>query len=97
MTDTQDRTPRPSRPSTLQDDLLDDLRRTTPAAAPPPSGPRAGATGTPAPPAPEEESTVPRQITPTRWLAVSLQQAAGRRRVLLTAGPLSVSIDLTRD
>ena len=85
----------PARPRSLQEDLLEDLRRTTPMADPRPDGHGARARRTPVEAA-GRALPVTVQVTPTRWRAPSVRQVSGRPGVVLSAGPLRVSLDLFR-
>ena len=93
MTASEERPTGPTRPRSLQQDLLEDLRRTTPMADPRPGAHAARARRTPTEAA-ERALPVEVQVTPTRWRAPSVRQASGRPGVVLSAGPLRVSLDL---
>jgi hypothetical protein len=83
--------PRAMRAHTLHEDLLADLRGTTPTPTPRQgrrAAPRRAATA--AAPAPAVEL----QVTPTRWTAPSVRAVPGGSGVLLTAGPIRLSLSL---
>jgi hypothetical protein len=89
-------TPTVSRPRTLQDDLLADLKGTVP---PPIARPASGRGRTtpaknPSRRAQGESPTVELQVTRTRWSTPSVRSAPGRSGVVLSAGPLRVSVSL---
>jgi hypothetical protein len=77
----------------LQDDLLQDLRQTAPMPDPRPG------TGRPRP-KPDEMQTgstqpaVEVRVTRTRWLSPSMRLA--RKGLVVSAGPISVSVGLSR-
>jgi hypothetical protein len=83
MTDT-------ARPSSLQEDLLQDLRQTAPMPDPRPRAQRRR------PARPTLEAGTPGvelRVTRTRWLSPSMRLAS--KGVILTAGPISVSVGLS--
>jgi hypothetical protein len=83
MTDT-------ARPSSLQEDLLQDLRQTAPMPDPQPRAQRRRA----ARPALEAGTPgVELRVTRTRWVSPSMRLAS--KGVVLTAGPISVSVGLS--
>jgi hypothetical protein len=96
MTASQNHRHHPIRPRTFQDDLLQDLRHAAPVTDGPSSGSRARVKEMPGAGPRETAPTVEVRVTPTRWLAPSVRQAAGGQRMVLSAGPLSVSVDLFR-
>ncbi len=84
----------PARLGTLQDDLLQDLRQTAPMPDPRPGAHR------PRPKQPsaaggEKSPGVELRVTRTRWLAPSMRLASGGQGVVLSAGPISVSLGLS--
>lgn len=91
MTGRQTHTPRAQ---TFQEDLLQDLRLTTPVPDSPSSGSPVVVPETPAAEDRERTPTIEVRVTPTRWVLPSLRQAAGGRGMVLCAGPLSVSVAL---
>ena len=97
MTDSSKHTSSSNPSRTFQEDLLQDLRETAPASESPSSSSRPRVTGTPARDVRQKAPTVELRVTPTRWLAPSMRLATrGHQRVVLSAGPVSVSVDLTR-
>ena len=96
MTDSHDHATPPNRPRTFEEDLLEDLRQTAPVSDSPSSGSRPRGTAAPAADARQSAPTVELRVTPTRWRSPSMRQAAGGQRMVLSAGPLSVSVDLPR-
>jgi hypothetical protein len=93
MTAGEKSAPRTARPRTLQEDLLEDLRSTAPvAAAPrrqgrPASSRRAPTTVDPSP-------AVELQLIPTQWTSPRLRSVPGGSGVLLSAGPIRLSLSL---
>jgi len=86
-------TPRPK--STLQDELLADLRVAAPIPVTPPK-PEAPEAESPAPPAPsaDQTPTVSLRLTPWRWSRPSVDNVTGERTTLkLSAGPLQLSLN----
>ena len=82
----------PARPGTLQDDLLQDLRQTAPMPDPRPGAHRP----TPSPAEGREKSpTVEIRLTRTRWLPPSMRRPSGGPGLVLSAGPISVSLGLS--
>ena len=96
MTDSQQPTPPGHRARTFQEDLLQDLQQTAPASDSPSSGSRTRAPRPAAANGRENAPTVEVRVTPTRWRSPSMRQAAGGHRMVLSAGPVSVSVDLPR-
>ena len=105
MTTTEPTAPRSRRPRTMQDDLLADLRQAAPMpiarpeAERPASAPVSAPALAPAPAAAERpESTAPDtltvevRVTPLRWSAPSLRPRGTRTGLVLTVGPVRVSI-----
>lgn len=88
--------PRTPRTRSLQDDLLQDLRRTTPL-PPRPSSPAgrsrgdhpgaAGATGRTT-----EAATVEVRVTRSRWTSLRVRSNPGRSGFEVSAGPLRLSL-----
>jgi hypothetical protein len=96
VTDSQKTASRPIHPRAFQDDLLQDLRGAAPASDAPSDDSRTEGTDTPAAGDRRRTPTLEVRLTPMRWLAPSLRREAGGRGMVLTAGPLSVSVDLFR-
>ena len=96
MTDSQQPTSSGNRARTFQEDLLQDLQQTAPVSDSPSSRSRTRAPGTAAADARDSAPTVEVRVTPTRWRSPSMRQAAGGHRMVLSAGPVSVSVDLPR-
>ena len=92
MTPSANSSPEAARPRTLQDDLLQDLRQTAPMPDPRPGAQRPRATRAPIE-APATSPAVELRVTRTRWLAPSMRLAS--QGVVLSAGPISVSVGLT--
>jgi hypothetical protein len=89
---TANSSPETARQRTLQDELLQDLRQTAPMPdpRPGPSRPRANRASL------ETAATTPAvelRVTRNRWLAPSMRLAS--QGVVLSAGPISVSVGLT--
>jgi hypothetical protein len=96
MTDSENATSPAARPRTFQEDLLADLQGTVPPPAPRPGSGR-GRTAPQALPsrrAQRESPTVELQLTRSRWAAPSVRSVPGRPGVVLSAGPLRVSLSL---
>ena len=92
MTPSANSSPEAARPRTLQDDLLQELRNTAPMPDPRPGPPRPRAKRAPI----ETGATSPAvelRVTRTRWLAPSMRLAS--QGVVVSAGPISVSVGLT--
>jgi len=89
-------TPLPARPRSLQEELLADLQGTVP---PPVARPASGRRRTapaanPSKRAQGESPTVELQVTRTRWSSPSVRSAPGRSGVVLSAGPIRLSVSL---
>ena len=85
--DTTDKT----RPTSFQEDLLQDLRQTAPM-----PDPRPGATKRRAPRVVEAATTAPGvelRLTRTRWHSPSMRLAA--KGLVVSAGPISLSVGLS--
>jgi hypothetical protein len=82
------------RPRSLQEGLLQDLLQTAPMADPRPAAVRARQRRTPAPEAAQRTPPVELRVTPTRWRAPGLRPASGGQGLVLSAGPLRVSVGL---
>ena len=88
--------PRPPRTRSLQDDLLQDLRRTTPL-PPRPSSPAARSRGERtgdggAPGRSSEAATVEVRVTRSRWTSLRVRSNPGRSGFEVSAGPLRLSL-----
>ncbi len=94
MTVSENRTSPLIRPRTLQEDLLQDLRETAPAPDPRPDAHQARVKRAPAE-AGEKSPAVELRVTRTRWLSPSMRLACGGRGLVLSAGPISVSLGLS--
>ena len=92
MTASANSVPQVGRPRTLQDDLLQDLRQTEPMPDPRPGPRRPRPKRVPL----ETGATSPAgelRVTRNRWLAPSMRLAS--QGVVLSAGPISVSVGLS--
>jgi hypothetical protein len=89
MTTTGSSAPRPARARQLQEDLLQDLLHTAPQI---PSG--GGQPARPGRPGAVrgQTPTVDIRVTPTSWASLSLRSVPGRPGVVLSAGPIRVSL-----
>ena len=89
MTTTGSSAPRPARARQLQEDLLQDLLHTAPQAT---SG--SGQSPRPARPAADRghTPTVEVRVTPRSWASLSLRSVPGRPGMVLSAGPIRVSL-----
>jgi hypothetical protein len=90
MTGTENLLPRTPRPRSLQDDLLQDLRRTTPLSPQPssaarPRGEQAGTDRT-------DGATVEVRVTRSRWSSLRVRSNPGRSGIEVSAGPLRLSL-----
>jgi hypothetical protein len=91
MTGTENLLPRTPRARSLQDDLLQDLRRTTPLPPRPPAlarsrGEQSGKErGT-------EAATVEVRVTRSRWTSLRVRSNPGRSGIEVSAGPLRLSL-----
>lgn len=93
--------PRPRRPRTLQDDLLDDLRQAAPMPVPRPSPDLVPDPDQPVslPAGPEESRepealTVEVRVTPRRWTAPRLRTPARGAGLVVTAGPVHLQVQV---
>ena len=86
--------PRSPKPRSLQDDLLQDLRRTTPL-PPRPSSPAARSRGeqpTGAKGRGTDAATVEVRVTRSRWTSLRVRSNPGRSGFEVSAGPLRLSL-----
>jgi hypothetical protein len=85
-----------ARPRTLQEDLLADLQGTVPPPEPRPASGRGRTTpaALPSRRTSGESPTVELQLTRARWATPSVRSVPGRSGVVLSAGPLRVSVSL---
>ena len=83
--------PRPTRSRTLREDLLDDLRHASPMPANRPAEhpPSAVPTGAPA-----TATGVELRLTPRHWTSVNWRLLPGRTGLVLSAGPVRLSLGL---
>jgi len=88
--------PTSARPRSLQEDLLADLQGAVPPPAPRPGSGRGRTTpaALPSRRTPREAPTVELQLTRTRWASPSVRSVPGRSGLVLSAGPLRVSLSL---
>jgi hypothetical protein len=98
MTATEHAGPRSARRSTLRDDLLDDLRHAAPMSAVQPTADQPAA-DQPVPVSAErpdatdpETPTLELRVTPRRWSAPSMRLPSSGVGLVVTAGPLRVSL-----
>lgn len=82
------------RPSSLQEGLLQDLLQTSPMPDPRPATGRARPRRTPPPEAAQRTPPVELRVTPTRWRAPGLRPGSGGQGLVLSAGPIRVSLGL---
>jgi hypothetical protein len=92
MTTSENFASEPARPRTLQDDLLQDLRQTAPMPDPRPGAQRPRAKRPPIE-ATTASPAVELRVTRTRWLAPSMRLAS--KGLVVSAGPISVSVGLS--
>jgi hypothetical protein len=93
MTATEHAGPRSARPSTLRDDLLDDLRQAAPMSAVPPTADQSVPVPAGRPDAADPETpTLELRVTPRRWSAPSVQLPGAGVGLVVTAGPLRISL-----
>lgn len=88
--------PTSARARSLQEDLLADLQGAVPPPAPRPASGRSRTTpaALPSRRTPREAPTVELQLTRTRWASPSVRSVPGRSGLVLSAGPLRVSLSL---
>ena len=91
MTGTENLLPRTPRPRSLQDDLLQDLRRTTPPSPRPSSAarPRGEQPGNDRS---ADGATVEVRVTRSRWSSLRVRSNPGRSGIEVSAGPLRLSL-----
>jgi hypothetical protein len=93
MTGTENLLPRAPKPSSLQDDLLQDLRRTTPL---PPRAASAGRARGEQPGSGTQRSadaaTVEVRVSRSRWTSLRVRSNPGRSGFEVSAGPLRLSL-----
>jgi hypothetical protein len=91
VTGTENPLPRSPRARSLQDDLLQDLRRTTPLPPRPSSAARSrgGQAGTARS---TEAATVEVRVSRSRWTSLRVRSNPGRSGFELSAGPLRLSL-----
>jgi hypothetical protein len=82
------------RPPSLQEGLLQDLLQTAPMPDPRPAAHRSRPRRTPPPGATQRTPPVELRVTPTRWRAPGLRPGADGQGLVLSAGPLRVSVGL---
>jgi hypothetical protein len=94
MTAPENPTPRAPRTRSLQDDLMQDLRRTTPL-PPRPSSPgrtRGEHPATGPHPNRSDAATVEVRVTRSRWTSLRVRSNPGRSGFEVSAGPLRLSL-----
>jgi hypothetical protein len=94
MTPAENPLPRAPRTRSLQDDLMQDLRRTTP--LPPrttaPARTRAEHPGTDPVPSRSDAAAVEVRVTRSRWTSLRVRSNPGRSGFEVSAGPLRLSL-----
>jgi hypothetical protein len=91
MTGTENPHPRAPRARSLQDDLLQDLRRTTPLPPRPASAGRSRSEN-PATKSGTEAATVEVRVSRSRWTSLRVRSNPGRSGFEVSAGPLRLSL-----